>query len=133
VVSGQVDHDAVLGGPFPQGDHRRDETEADDEVALPMAGRLLVLSLGGAFVDHHHVSNARAGPIVVVPPPVLADPLPGAQPGRVAFVQPGAVSGQQGAVDRFVADPHPGIVRVGLAQPAADLLRRPVPVKLALL
>lgn len=115
VVAGQVDDDAVLSDALAQGDHRGGGPGAEDQVTFPMAGDDLVLDVGRALVDHHHVPDARGAGDVIVAPAVLADAATSAEFGRVALVQSGVFAVEQGAVDRLVTDPHACVGRVSLA------------------
>lgn len=85
-----------------------------------------VVDLGGAVADQDHLVGEAAGATVgrIAGAPAGAA---GPQRGDQLAFEPAACLAVESLVDRFVAHPHALVVGIVLAQPVADLFRRPAP------
>ena len=120
---GELQQHEKPGAAFDEGADRG-AVEADDQVALPVAGNRSVLGLGRALADQDLLGH-EALPARSAAGSGNAQRPPGPQTGRELATQRSAPLDVQGLVDRLVRDPHRLIIGEIDLEPVSDLLRAP--------
>lgn len=113
------------GRALDEGPEGRSRPAPHEQVAFPMAGNRPIGHRRGTLLDADHVwqlpSPVVAPSVSVRPAALMALP----QGAQELFAQRTPGQDVEIGVDRFMRDPHRGIVRIRRRQPSGNLLRRP--------